>query len=193
MNYNFMNQDFDPSRLTQVQSIGNSGLIRGRWTGVSAWKNAAHRAAFLAGYAVSPLWSFDFPNGITDEGIHYVLDTSFRGTAADSTWFAGLIDNAGFSGVNPSDVMSSHSGWTENQGYDESVRQTLAFSAAATRSISDSVSFTMNGTITIKGLFITGDNTKGGTTGILFSTALFGTPPALVAGNVLTANYSLSD
>ena len=48
-------------------------------------------------------------------------------------------------------------------------------------------------TAIITGAFVVGDNTKGGTTGILFSTALFGTPPSLIASNVLTANYSLSD
>lgn len=194
MNFPIFNNDFDPSKLFTPKLVGNQGLIRGRWTGVQAWKNATQRKAFLRGVpGIAPLWSIDFDNGITDVGIHYVLDTSFRGTAQISTWYAGLINNSGFTGVADADTASSHSGWSESTDYDESVRQTLSFGAASSRAISDSVSFTMNATVTIKGLFVISDNTKGGTTGTLFSTALFTTPPNLVSGNVLTANYSLSD
>jgi len=192
MDHNVFNNDFDLSRLFQ-RPIHNQGLIRGRWTGASVWTNQAHRDAFLRGENVKPLYAEDFDNGVTDVGIHYVLDTSFRGTTALTSWYALLIDNASYTGVAAADTMASHSGWIENQDYDEAVRQTLSFSAAASRAISDSVSFTMNSTVTIKGLGVNSDNTKGGTTGTLFSTALFGTPPALVAANVLTANYSLSD
>jgi len=174
-------------------------FLRGHW-GVQVWENQdhldAHRIKKALGCndsVIEPLMEFDFNNGITDVGIHYVLDTSFRGTTAISTWYAGLINNSGYTGVAAADTMASHSGWAEATAYDESVRQTLSFAAAASRAISDSVSFTMNASITIQGLFVTSDNTKSGTSGTLFSTALFTTPPVLVSGNVLTANYSLSD
>ncbi len=192
MDHNVFNNDFDYSRLFNSSAM-NKGVVRGRWN-ASVWKNAAHREAFLRGEpGVEPLLTNAFDNGVTDVGIHYVLDTSFRGTAAITTWYALLMDNASYTGVAAADTMASHSGWIENVDYDESVRQTLSFAAASSRAISDSVSFTMNATVTIKGLGVNSDNTKSGTTGTLFSTALFGTPPALVSGNVLTANYSLSD
>jgi len=196
MNHLFQNNDFDPSKLfsSQDQSVGQR-MLRGRWTGVSAFRSVKAREAHLRGVAgCGPMWAIDFSNGITDVGIHFVLDRfSNVGAPSALTWYAGLMDNAGFTGVASADTALSHTGWSESVAYDESVRQTLAFSAASARAISDSVSFTMNATTTVKGLFVISDNTKSGTAGTLFSTALFVTPPALVSGNVLTANYSLSD
>ena len=191
MNYDFMNHDFDPALLARaIEAIQDGRLIRGRWN-VKAWESKAHE---LDG--TSPIAVAEFSNGITDEGIHHVLDrfTDFTGPEPTlAPWYAGLIDSSGFTGVDASDTMASHTGWTENQSYSESVRQTLSFGAAAARAISDSVSFSINATVTIQGLFVPSDNTKGGTSGTLFSTALFSTPPALVSGNTLTANYTLSD
>lgn len=192
MNHNFLNEDFDPRILAQAIEQIRSGrrFIRGHHV-VRAWESKAHE---LDG--CDPVWEASVPNGITDEGIHHVLDrfTDIDGpTTTLAPWYAGLIDNSGFTGVADGDTMSSHSGWSVNQDYSESVRQTLNFSSAASRAISDTVSFSINATVTIQGLFISSDNTKGGTSGTLFSTALFGTPPALVSGNTLTSNYSLSD
>lgn len=188
---NFINNDFDPEVLRRAlrrQQVGvaQRGFIRGRWTGVTAWKGEAFNS--------QKLWEVDFNNGITDVGIHFALDRLTNvGSPSALSWYAGLIDNTSFTGVADTDTMASHSGWIENVDYSESVRQTLNFSAAASRTISDSVSFSINATVTIKGLFVNSDNTKSGTTGTLFSTALFATAPALVSGNTLTANYSLSD
>lgn len=178
-------------------SLGHKSrrILKGRWSGVKVWENTADLLAHRAGRIVLPkLILPDFDNGITDVGIHYVLDTSFRGTAQTSTWYAGLIDNAGYTGVAASDTSASHAGWSElHTQYDEAARQTLSFAAAATRSITAEVSFTFNATKTVQGVFVISVSTKGGTTGTLFSTALFSSPPGLVSGNVLTANYTLSD
>lgn len=174
----------------------NFGL-RGRWLNTRVFENREHFEDFQKwGPAiVTPIWSWDFlRNGITDEGIHYNLDTAFTNNdTAETSWYAGLIDNSGYTGVDPSDVMSSHTGWSESTAYTEGVRQTLSFAAASSRSITAAVSFTMNATVTIKGLFVVADDTKGGTTGVLWSTALYSTAPSLVSGNVLTSNYTLSD
>jgi hypothetical protein len=191
MSNSFMNNDFDPDVLRRAirrQAIGvnQQGFIRGRWTSVELWEGEAHRSR--------KLWGTDFDNGIVDVGIHYALDRlTDVGSPAAVTWYAGLMDNASYTGIDDSDTMSSHTGWIENQDYSEGVRQTLAFGAAAARTISDSVSFSIDASVTIKGLFVTSDNVKGGTTGTLFSTALFSTAPILINGNTLTANYSLSD
>lgn len=191
-NYDFLNHDFDPALLAraieQIQSGRN--FVKGHWE-VQGWESAAHQAD-----GKSPIFCVEIDNGITNEGIHHVLDRFTNIDAPTVTlapWNAGLIDNAGFSGVNDADTMASHSSWVENEDYDESVRQALSFASATGRAISDSVSYTMNATKTIQGLFVTSDNTKGGTSGTLFSTAIFSSPPALVSGNTLTANYTLSD
>jgi len=176
---------------------GNRFGLRGRWLNTRIFENADHHKDFKkwGGANVKPLWSLDeLCNGITDEGIHYNLDTAFTNNdTAETAWYAGLINNAGFTGVDATDVMSSHSGWAESTDYTESVRQTLSFAAAASRSITAEVSFTMNATVTIDGLFVVTNNTKGGTSGVLWSTALYSTGPDLESGNVLTSNYTLSD
>lgn len=179
-------------------SVEQGNLPRGKWERVCLWNSQEDYEAYKRGEFVLPKWSVNFDNGITDEGIHYLLEVGFRSDAGMpeaqlAPWYAGLIDNSGYTGVDPSDTMSSHTGWSEATQYDETNRQTLAFGAAATRKITAQVSFTMNATKTIEGIFVTSNNTKSGTTGKLWSTALFSSPPGLVSGNVLTANYTLSD
>ena len=162
--------------------------IHGKWR-IRTWESLAH-----AKDGRDPMDEFEQRNGITDVGIHFVLDRfTDVGTPSALAWYAGLIDNSGFTGLAAADTMASHAGWTESTAYSESVRQTLSFSAAASRTISDSVTFSINATVTINGLFINSDNTKSGTTGTLFSTASFASTASLVSGNALTANYSLSD
>lgn len=192
MNYPFFNNDFDPQLIVRHAALANR-MLHGFWRKVRVWENQDVLDLYNAGHPVSPLSEQEFPNGITDVGIHDLLDGWKDGTGTISTWYAGLIDNAGFTGVNASDTSSSHTGWTENQDFDESVRQTFSFGTAAARAITDSIAFTMNATKTIQGIFVVSVNTKGATTGILFSTALFASPPNLISGNVLSANYSLSD
>jgi hypothetical protein len=186
--------------ITEHKVTYRESVVHGIWQHIRIWESEAHYRLFKAGWAVKPLLILpDQPNGITDEGMHYLLEVGFRSDAGMpvsqiAPWYAGLIDNAGFTGDNPSDTMASHTGWTEiTTQYNEASRQTLAFPAASSRTITASVSFTMNASKTIQGIFVTSNNTKGGTTGTLWSTALFSTPPSLVTGNVLTANYSLTD
>jgi hypothetical protein len=54
--------------------------------------------------------------------------------------------------------------------------------------------FSINATTTIAGAFLTSDNTKGGTTGVLFSVANFQAPGdrAVVSGDTLNVTYTFS-
>jgi hypothetical protein len=179
------------------RNAGNPFGLRGRWLNTRIFENRTHYNDFKKWGAdvIKPLWEAPYTkNGITDEGIHYNLDTAFTNNdTAETAWYAGLIDNSGYTGVDPSDTMASHTGWSEATTYDEAVRQTLGFAAASSRSITAEVSFTMNATKTINGLFIVTVSTKGGATGVLWSTALYSTAPDLTSGQVLTSNYTLSD
>ena len=175
---------------------GNGFGLRGRWVDTRVFHNAEHKADFLKYPGqVKPLWEVpNTPNGITNEGIHYNLDTAFTNNdTAETAWYAGLIDASGYTGVDATDTMASHTGWSESTAYSESVRETLGFAAASSRSITAEVSFTMNATVTINGLFVVTINTKGTSTGVLWSTALYASAPDLESGNVLTSNYTLSD
>lgn len=177
------------------------GLFRGRWTNPRVYRDRRAFERHQSGLYVPKcdiLELPDFNNGITNEGIHYALEVVLRGdamtpVAQSAPWFGGLIDNSGFSGVAAADVANSHAGWVESDDYSESDRPTLPFAAASSRQCIATVSWTMNATKTIAGIFIIDDDTKNGTTGVLFSTALFSAPPSLTSGNVLTANYALTD
>jgi hypothetical protein len=54
--------------------------------------------------------------------------------------------------------------------------------------------FSINGTVTVAGAFLTSNNTKGGTTGILFSASDFQSPGdrAVVSGDTLNVTYQFS-
>lgn len=168
------------------------GVPRGRYSA----KLYASEDARLQGDA--PIWEAEGKNGITDEGIHYLLEVGFRSddmapVSQIAPWYAGLIDDDSFTGVAAGDEMDDHSTWLESDDYDESARPTLVFAAAALRAIGAQVAFTLNATKTLRGIFISSDDTKDGTTGTLWATALFVSPPTVVSGNVLTVNYSLTD
>jgi len=54
--------------------------------------------------------------------------------------------------------------------------------------------FTINGTTTVGGAFLTSNDTKGGTTGTLFSAADFQSPGdrSVVSGDILNVTYTFS-
>lgn len=139
----------------------------------------------------------EVPNGITDEGLDHILNTQFHGGTPITTWYVGLINNSGFTGLDDGDIMSSHTGWTESTSYSGGARPTWGAGAASGRQITNGTTadFNINAPATIYGLFIvggTGGGTPGGTTGTLWSTAAFSTPYAVLSGDVLKITYTLS-
>jgi hypothetical protein len=70
---------------------------------------------------------------------------------------------------------------------------TTADPSVITNSASVAV-FSINGTTTVGGAFLTSNNTKGGTTGILFSASDFTAPGdrAVVSGDTLNVTYTFS-
>ena len=95
--------------------------------------------------------------------------------------------------------MSSHAGWTEDTTYSNANRPTCTFGtpttadpSVATNSASPAT-FNINGSTTIGGAFLTTSNTKGGTTGTLFSAADFSTGDrTVISGDTLTVTYTFS-
>lgn len=138
--------------------------------------------------------TYDIPNGIVDEGLNHILETEFHEGVVVPTWYVGLVDNAGWTEFANADVMNSHAGWVEADDYDEATRQAWTPGAAASRSITNAVTvdFTIDATVTIKGIFITSSSTKNGTAGILWSTAAFGSAVPLNDNDVLKITYTIS-
>lgn len=135
-----------------------------------------------------------FPNGIVDVGMNHLLDVVFHNQAQTATWYIGLVNNSGFTAFANADTMASHSGWTELTAYDEATRVEWVELAAAARAITNTTTadFTISATATIKGIFVTSNNTKGGTTGTLWATAAFTTPVMVVDNDVLKITYTVS-
>jgi hypothetical protein len=141
------------------------------------------------------LATYEFPNGIVDEGLDHILDTQFTGSAQVSTWYIGLVDNSGWSAFADADTLSSHAGWSESTTYSESNRVTWDEDAASSRSISNSTTadFSINATGNLKGVFISSNNVKAtGNTGTLWSTALFSSVVAHSDGDTLKVTYTVS-
>lgn len=138
--------------------------------------------------------SYRFPNGIVDVGINHILETEFNGGAAISSWYIGLVNNAGWSAFANADTMASHSGWVETADYAESTRPEWTAGTAAGRAITNAatVDFSINATVTIKGIFITSGSAKSGTTGTLWSTAAFASPVSANNGDTLKVTYTVS-
>ena len=136
----------------------------------------------------------EFANGVTNEGLNKLLDVMFHATTQIDPWYFGLINNSGYTGLSAGDTMSSHAGWAESTDYDEATRVAFTEAAAASQSIASSAAsvFTMNATVTIKGIFVTSVNTKGGTTGTLWATALNTSDISCVAADVLQFSYTVN-
>lgn len=138
---------------------------------------------------------YDFPNGITDEGMNKLLDVMFHGVSAIGTWYIGLADNSGWTAFADADTLSSHAGWSEFTSYTEGNRVTWAEDASANRAITNSTTadFSINATGNVKGIFVSSNNVKStGNTGTLWSTAAFSSVVATSNGDTLKVTYTVS-
>jgi hypothetical protein len=134
-------------------------------------------------------------NGVVDVGINKLLDIMFGSDAKISTWYIGLISSSGYSGLSSSDTMGSHGGWTEFTGYSDTDRQAWTAGSASGKAISNAspVTVTANTSGTVKGFFISSDDTKGGTSGVLWATSLFADGDmSVVSSDVIGVVYTVS-
>lgn len=134
-------------------------------------------------------------NMVTNAAIDDILNTYFGATAKKAGFFLGLIDATGYTAVALADTMASHAGWAEFATYDEAVRQSWTAASASGQAITGTAvsEFTI-GTVasqSIQGLFVTDTSTKSGTTGFLWSTALFSSAAPVVTGDVFRVTYTL--
>lgn len=146
-------------------------------------------------------WEEQFDNTVVNGGIQDMNTKYFTGSIYTAAWYLGLITGpSGSVSINRTDTMGSHTGWTENTSYSQSTRPACSFGTATTANpsvITNSSSaalFSMNGSATISGAFLTSNNTKSGATGTLFSAALFQSPGdrSVVSGDSLTVTYTFS-
>jgi hypothetical protein len=142
-------------------------------------------------------WEDTAENGVVNSALDDVLNVYLRGTSQVANWYIGLVDNAGFTGFAAADTIASHSGWSENTNYSNTNRVQWSAAAASNQGVTNTTTadFNMNpgSQVTIRGLFLASDNTKGGTTGKLFATAAFsGGNQAVNNGDTLKVTYTVS-
>jgi hypothetical protein len=170
--------------------------------GASAGLNARHDAADHVGVSGvfkvvchaadgSVRWKEDLSNLVVTVGKNDLLNQYFLGSSYTAAHFVGL-KTAG--SISAADTMSSKS-WTEITDYSNATRPAFTAATPSGGSTSNTASpavFNINGTATVGGCFITTNNTKGGTTGILFSATDFATARSVLSGDTLTVTYTIS-
>lgn len=145
-------------------------------------------------------WEAESHNLVVNVGLQDMNAKYFTGSSYSATWYLGLYGSGSTNNPAAGDTMSSHAGWTEVTAYSQSTRPACTFGtpttanpSVATNSASPA-SYSINGTTTVGGAFLTSNSTKGGTTGILFSAADFSSPGdrSVVSGDTLAVTYTFS-
>ena len=127
-------------------------------------------------------WSAQSHNLVVNVGLQDMNTKYFSGSSYTAAWYVGLYGAGASNTPAAGDTMASHAGWTEDVNYSE-----------ATNSASPAA-FTINGTTTIGGAFLTSNNTKSGTSGTLFSASDFSSPGdrSVVSGDSINVTYTFS-
>lgn len=145
-------------------------------------------------------WEAKSHNLVVNVGLQDMNTKYFSGSSYTAAWYIGLYGSGASNTPAASDTMSSHAGWTEVTDYSQATRPQCVFGTATTADpsvISNTASvavYSINGTTTVGGAFLTSNNTKGGTTGTLFSAADFQSPGdrSVVSGDTLNVTYQFS-
>lgn len=139
-------------------------------------------------------WRDEFDNLVVTAGLNDLLDKTFKGSGYTAAWYVGLT--AATPTFAAGDTMASHGGWTESAAYSEANRQTLTLGTVSGGSVSNSASkavFSINGSATVGGAFVTTNNTKSGSTGTLYGGgALTEGNRSVVSGDTLSVTVTLT-
>ena len=145
-------------------------------------------------------WAVESKNLVVNVGLKYMAGSALAAEAQITTWYLGLYGAGASNTPAAGDTASSHAGWTEITPYSNATRPAATFAAATTANPSvvtnsaSPASFSINATATVGGAFLISNNTKGGTTGTLFSAADFQSPGdrSVVSGDTLNVTYTFS-
>ena len=145
-------------------------------------------------------WEVEEHNLVVNVGLQDMNTKYFSGSGYTATWYLGLYGAGASNTPAAGDTMALHAGWTEVTAYSQATRPQAVFGTATTADpsvISNSASpaaYTINGTTIVGGAFLTSNNTKGGTTGILFSAVDFSSPGdrSVVANDTVTVTYTFN-
>ncbi len=145
-------------------------------------------------------WESKTPNLVVNQGLQDMNAKYFLGSGYTAAWYIGIYGAAASNNPAAGDTAALHAGWTEVTDYSQANRPTAVFATPSTADpsvISNTASpatFSINGTVTVGGAFLISNNTKGGTSGVLFSASDFQAPGdrAMVSGDTLVVTYQFS-
>ena len=153
-------------------------------------------------------------NMVVNEGKNDFLNMIFNGGTtqgmASLDWWLGIVDSSGFSAFDVTDGLTSHAGWSEFTDYtpvlpslysgQESTSRGYWWRGGAsagevlgTDGTGDNTFTFSNGTTKmLQGIFVTTDQTRDGTSGIIWATAAFTSPITVNDGDVMDLYYNVS-
>lgn len=131
-----------------------------------------------------------FKNGCTTLGLNAMLDGFFGGGSVTTNWYIGLISNTGYTTLSATDTIASHAGWAEDTNYSGTrVAWGSVSAVGGVRVNTTAAEVTMTADDDLRGGFLVNQNTIGGTTGLLYSTAALASPRAYTTSEVLQMFY----
>lgn len=145
-------------------------------------------------------WTLEPKNLVVNQGLQDMNAQYFKGIGYTATWFIGLYGAAAGNNPTANDTAATHPGFTEIVPYSNATRPAATFGTATTANPSvqtnsaSPAAFTINATATVGGAFLISNNTKSGTTGVLFSASDFTAPGdrVVASGDVLNVTYTFS-
>ena len=138
-------------------------------------------------------WQEDVENLVVNVGLDDLLDKYFKGSSYTAAHYVGLTD--GNPTIAAGDTMSSHAGWAEVADYSQTNRPDLTLGAVSGQSVdndSNRAEFSINDSATVGGAFVVDNNTKSGTTGVLYGAAAFTADRSVADGDTITVTVTLT-
>ena len=145
-------------------------------------------------------WVMGGKNLVVNEGLQDMNTKYFTGSTYTAAWYIGLYGAAASNNPTANDTAASHPGFTEITPYSNATRPACSFGTATTADPSvitntlSKAAFAINATATVGGAFLISNNTKGGTSGVLFSASDFQSPGdrVVASGDTLNVTYTFS-
>uniref|UniRef100_A0A6M3L1S5 Uncharacterized protein n=1 Tax=viral metagenome TaxID=1070528 RepID=A0A6M3L1S5_9ZZZZ len=141
-------------------------------------------------HSVSEKWKEEFENLVVTAGLNKYLQFALVSGLAAPAWYVGLKSSGA---VAAGDTMASHAGWTELTVYSNSTRPAFTPGAVAAGSVDNSASkaaFTINGSATVSGAFMSDNGGKETGTGTLLGVGDFTTGRAVESGDTLNVQVT---
>ncbi len=143
-------------------------------------------------------WVEDTHNLVTTEGLNDVQTKYFKASGYTAAFYVGVINNSPtptLAGADTAAQIGGSNDWTECTAYDEATRQALTLGSASAGSINNSAAkatFTINGSVTLYGCFLSTAAAKNSASGVLYGEVAFLAPRVVIAGDTVTVAITLN-